>query len=57
MVPLMEAAKDAVGLTQRDMGFTCSGSSDFLAGQVKRIVEGRSSCFASDCTPGLDVGT
>ena len=25
MVPLMNEAKDAVGLTQQDMGFTCSG--------------------------------
>ena len=38
MIPLMEQAKDAVGLTQRDMGFTCSGSSDFLAGQAFSFV-------------------
>ncbi len=38
MVPLMEQAKGAVGLTQRDMGFTCSGSSDFLAGQAFSFV-------------------
>jgi len=38
MVPLMQKAKDAVGLTQRDMGFTCSGSSDFLAGQAFSFV-------------------
>lgn len=38
MVPLMAAAKDAVGLTQQDMGFTCSGSSDFLAGQAFSFV-------------------
>jgi acetyl-CoA acetyltransferase len=38
MVPLMVAAKDAVGLTQQDMGFTCSGSSDFLAGQAFSFV-------------------
>lgn len=38
MVPLMKQAKDAVGLTQRDMGFTCSGSSDFLAGQAFSFV-------------------
>ncbi len=38
MVPLMQQAKDAVGLTQRDMGFTCSGSSDFLAGQAFSFV-------------------
>ena len=35
MVPLMQAAKQAVGLTQREIGFTCSGSSDFLAGQAR----------------------
>ena len=38
MVPLMEQAKAAVGLTQADMGFTCSGSSDFLAGQAFSFV-------------------
>ena len=38
MVPLMEQAKAAVGLTQRDIGFTCSGSSDFLAGQAFSFV-------------------
>ena len=38
MIPLMEQAKDAVGLTQKDMGFTCSGSSDFLAGQAFSFV-------------------
>ncbi len=34
MVPLMEQVKGSVGLTQQDMGFTCSGSSDFLAGRA-----------------------
>jgi acetyl-CoA acetyltransferase len=38
MVPLMVQAKEAVGLTQREMGFTCSGSSDFLAGQAFSFV-------------------
>ena len=38
MVPLMNQAKDAVGLTQQEMGFTCSGSSDFLAGQAFSFV-------------------
>ena len=38
MVPLMEQAKAAVGLSQSDMGFTCSGSSDFLAGQAFSFV-------------------
>ena len=38
MVPLMVQAKEAVGLTQQDMGFTCSGSSDFLAGQAFSFV-------------------
>ena len=38
MIPVMQQAKQAVGLTQRDMGFTCSGSSDFLAGQAFSFV-------------------
>ncbi len=38
MVPLMERAKTDVGLTQADIGFTCSGSSDFLAGQAFSFV-------------------
>ena len=38
MVPLMAEAKSSVGLTQADMGFTCSGSSDFLAGQAFSFV-------------------
>ncbi len=38
MVPLMEKAKTNVGLTQSDIGFTCSGSSDFLAGQAFSFV-------------------
>ena len=38
MVPLMQAAKQAVGMTQREIGFTCSGSSDFLAGQAFSFV-------------------
>ena len=38
MVPLMNEAKNTVGLTQQDMGFTCSGSSDFLAGQAFSFV-------------------
>ena len=38
MVPLIESARAAVGLTQEDIGFTCSGSSDFLAGQAFSFV-------------------
>ncbi len=38
MIPLMEQAKSAVGLSQGDIGFTCSGSSDFLAGQAFSFV-------------------
>jgi len=38
MVPLMTEAKQIVGMTQQDMGFTCSGSSDFLAGQAFSFV-------------------
>ena len=39
MVPLINAARDAVGITQADIGFTCSGSSDFLAGQAFSFVQ------------------
>lgn len=38
MVPLMAEAKSSVGLSQADIGFTCSGSSDFLAGQAFSFV-------------------
>ena len=38
MAPLISAARDQVGLTQADIGFTCSGSSDFLAGQAFSFV-------------------
>ncbi len=38
MIPVMQQAKEAVGLTQQDIGFTCSGSSDFLAGQAFSFV-------------------
>jgi len=38
MVPLVNAARDAVGITQDDVDFTCSGSSDFLAGQAFSFV-------------------
>ena len=38
MVPLINQARGAVGLTQDDIGFTCSGSSDFLAGQAFSFV-------------------
>jgi len=38
MIPLMEEAKAAVGMRQSDFGFTCSGSSDFLAGQAFSFV-------------------
>ena len=39
MVPLINEARSAVGLTQADIGFTCSGSSDFLAGQGFSFVQ------------------
>ncbi len=38
MVPLMDQVKKSVGLSQQDIGFTCSGSSDFLAGQAFSFV-------------------
>jgi acetyl-CoA acetyltransferase len=38
MIPLISEARDAVGLSQQEIGFTCSGSSDFLAGQAFSFV-------------------
>ncbi len=38
MIPLIEDARSSVGLTQADIGFTCSGSSDFIAGQAFSFV-------------------
>jgi acetyl-CoA acetyltransferase len=38
VTPLINAARDAAGLTQADIGFTCSGSSDYLAGQAFSFV-------------------
>lgn len=39
MVRLLEAARSSIGLEQADIGFTCSGSSDFLAGQAFSFVQ------------------
>ena len=38
MIPLIAAVRDEVGLDQTEIGFTCSGSSDFLAGQAFSFV-------------------
>lgn len=38
MIPLISGVRDKVGLTQQEIGFTCSGSSDFLAGQAFSFV-------------------
>ena len=38
MVPLIAQVREATGLAQQDIGFTCSGSSDFLAGQAFSFV-------------------
>ena len=38
VTPLINAARDAVGLDQSEIGFTCSGSSDYLAGQAFSFV-------------------
>ncbi len=38
VTPLINEARDAVGFTQADIGFTCSGSSDFVAGQAFSFV-------------------
>ena len=34
MIPLISEVKQQAGLDQAEIGFTCSGSSDFLAGQA-----------------------
>lgn len=39
MVPLINQVRESVGLTQNDIDFTCSGSSDFLAGQAFSFVQ------------------
>lgn len=33
LLPILDEAVDAVGLDRNDIGFTCSGSTDYLAGQ------------------------
>jgi acetyl-CoA acetyltransferase len=38
VTPLFNAARDAAGVTQAEIGFTCSGSSDYLAGQAFSFV-------------------
>lgn len=38
LTPLINEARDAVGFTQADIGFTCSGSCDFIAGQAFSFV-------------------
>ncbi|MEE9413926.1 MAG: lipid-transfer protein [Acidimicrobiales bacterium] len=38
MVPLIHGVKASIGLSQADIGFTCSGSSDFIAGQAFSFV-------------------
>ena len=38
MVPLISEVREATGLDQTEIGFTCSGSSDFLAGQAFSFV-------------------
>ena len=38
MVPLITEVRTKTGLDQTDIGFTCSGSSDFLAGQAFSFV-------------------
>ena len=38
MTPLINRARDQVGLSQSDIGFTCSGSCDFIAGQAFSFV-------------------
>ena len=38
MVPLISEVREETGLDQTEIGFTCSGSSDFLAGQAFSFV-------------------
>lgn len=38
LLPVLEEALDAVGLTAQDVGFVCSGSSDYVAGQTFAFV-------------------
>ncbi len=38
MIPLITKVRESVGLQQTDIDFTCSGSSDFLAGQAFSFV-------------------
>ena len=38
MIPLISEVKEEVGLDQTELDFTCSGSSDFLAGQAFSFV-------------------
>ena len=38
MIPLISEVKQQAGLDQAEIGFTCSGSSDFLAGQAFSFV-------------------
>ncbi len=39
LLPTITAALDAVGLTRRDVGFTCSGSADYLTGGTFTFVQ------------------
>jgi len=38
MTPLIDGIKTKLGLTQQEIGFTCSGSSDFIAGMAFSFV-------------------
>lgn len=38
MIPLIDEVRSSIGLTQADIGFTCSGSTDFIAGQAFSFV-------------------
>ena len=38
LMPVLEEVKGAVGLTQQEIDFTCSGSTDYLAGQAFSFV-------------------
>ena len=33
LMPVLQELKDGLGVTQADLDFTCSGSTDYLAGQ------------------------
>ena len=61
MVPLISEVRKETGLDQTEIGFTCSGSSDFLAGQAFSFVMtldavGPVPYFRKPCRNGWGMG-